>query len=530
MRRREPGQPGALDLLEEAVALLRGVPRRAILVYFAGTVPFGLGLLYFGADMAQSATAWRSLPETSLVLALLYGVMKTAQSAFCKQLRAQLLAGPQREDRSPGIGSLFLQQIAIQPWSFVALPLAFVITIPFGFAFAFFQNVTALGALESDPAALRRRARGQAMLWPGQNHVLLVVLFAFALFVFANVAFLAAALPSLVRTFTGVSTTLTRSGPYILNTSFLALCLFVTYLVVDPLVKAVYVGRCFHGEALTTGEDLLVALRRRAPTALVTLLLLSASRAFGAPAVDPARLDRSLNEVLSRRTFAWRLPREKPPEAHGPFADFLRGVTELFDRWGSAVGRFIAKAAEWFADAFRGSSSPGGHDAPGWLGFLDSRALVILLLALVGSLAAVFLYRNLRRRKAAPAVAATPVGEIDFMAESVSADAKEPDEWLTLGQEWIEKGDLRRALRALYLAGLATLAETQLVRLARHKSNGDYLYEVQRRVGARAPLGTRFASVVLEFDRVWYGPHPVTPDSLARFRSEVLDLRVHAAG
>ena len=47
----------AIDLLEEAITLLRAAPASALVAYYAGAVPFWLGLLYFVADMSQSAFA-----------------------------------------------------------------------------------------------------------------------------------------------------------------------------------------------------------------------------------------------------------------------------------------------------------------------------------------------------------------------------------------------------------------------------------------------------------------------------------------
>src|SRR4029079_1349495 len=46
------------------------------------------------------------------------------------------------------------------------------------------------------------------------------------------------------------------------NTTFFAVIVGVTYLCLDPLLKAIYVLRCFYGESLSTGEDLKVELRR----------------------------------------------------------------------------------------------------------------------------------------------------------------------------------------------------------------------------------------------------------------------------
>ena len=57
MKFRHKQAPGAVDLIEEALHLLREAPFGVWVLYYTGTVPFVLGFLYFWADMAQSAFA-----------------------------------------------------------------------------------------------------------------------------------------------------------------------------------------------------------------------------------------------------------------------------------------------------------------------------------------------------------------------------------------------------------------------------------------------------------------------------------------
>ena len=68
-----------------------------------------------------------------------------------------------------------------------------------------------------------------------------------------------AQIPYLLKTFLGIETTFTRAGNWsVLNTTFLAACCGVAYLCLDPVLKAIYVLRCFYGQSLQTGEDLKV--------------------------------------------------------------------------------------------------------------------------------------------------------------------------------------------------------------------------------------------------------------------------------
>lgn len=96
---------------------------------------------------------------------------------------------------------------------------------------------------------------------------------------------------------------------------------------------------------------------------------------------------------------------------------------------------------------------------------------------------------------------------------------------MSLGRDLLQRGELRLALRAFYLASLAHLAERELITLAKFKSNLDYQREVQRRGHALASLPELFAHNVSAFERSWYGPHEVTPELLQDFAANTERLR-----
>src|SRR5690348_8414106 len=79
-----------LDLVEEAMHLVREASATTLAVYYAGAIPFVLALLYFLADMSHSPFASPHLAEASLIVAVLFVGMKFAQSLFTRRLRAQL--------------------------------------------------------------------------------------------------------------------------------------------------------------------------------------------------------------------------------------------------------------------------------------------------------------------------------------------------------------------------------------------------------------------------------------------------------
>jgi hypothetical protein len=86
-------------------------------------------------------------------------------------------------------------------------------------------------------------------------------------------------------------------------------------------------------------------------------------------------------------------------------------------------------------------------------------------------------------------------------------------------------GDLRLALRALYLASLAHLGQRELIVIAKFKSNHDYARELRRRAQAREALLAAFGENVSEFERAWYGMHEVTRDHFEHFNANVERIR-----
>ena len=108
----------------------------------------------------------------------------------------------------------------------------------------------------------------------------------------------------------------------------------------------------------------------------------------------------------------------------------------------------------------------------------------------------------------------------DLRDERVTADQLPEDGWLQLARELMESGELRLALRAFYLAGLAHLGHRELIQLARHKSNRDYDRELRRRARGKTGTAHRLRRQSASFERVWYGEHTVTPDTLGELPAE----------
>jgi hypothetical protein len=378
------------------------------------------------------------------------------------------------------------------------------------------------------------------------------ILIIFTILVWLNVATTMAWLPYMLRTLFGIDTAFAQAGvKSVFNTTYLACSFALTYVFVDPLIKAVFALRCFYGQSLQTGDDLksdLASVRATASSALsiVAALVLfclaspvlavpSAEAGPPAAAVSPADLDHSIDEVLQRPEFAWRMPREAVKEsdserttwyarAIGAMVDTLRDVMKYCIKSLGKLLKWIWDfARKLWPDSNPAMSNPFGW-ASGWVSFLQ--ILLLILIVGIAGLLAVLIIRLWRRRRqphevATTAVAATP----DLNDENIAADQWPEEGWLKMAREMMTQGNLRLALRAFYLAGLASLAARGMIAIASFKSNREYETELRRRARALPAVQTAFSQNVAAFDRAWYGLHEVTQEALQEFQTNFEQIR-----
>jgi hypothetical protein len=540
-KRRSITEKPALDVIDEAFALLRRCPLQVGALYYIGAIPFVLTFLYFWADMSRGAFAQEHLVQSSLVAAISFIWCKFWQALFGVHLLAEASHRPLPRWTWQGLLQVAVAQTAIQSTGLFIVPIALLITIPFGAVYSFYQNVSILAldgqGAPQEGAALRREAIGHARRWPGQNHVGLATLFFFWLIVLLNVMVVILSLPWMLKTFAGIETMFSRSLFRMFNTTFFALAGAISYLCVDPIMKAFYTMRCFHGRALATGEDLRIEIRTFTATrvtgiAAVLLLCFAGISRGDTPAPSPAppahaeEIDQSISKVLDRAEFAWRAPREAgPEEKQGWVNSFVDGAGKMIKRWMRPLGR-------WITDFFRWLGQHTNHEqdndqAPGrggWESLLKIFAWLFCIVA-VCALGVMAWKMWLRRSPSIILTAtATPVAP-DLNSEEISADQLPEDEWLGLAREMIAKGDFRLALRAFYLAALAHLGERGIISIARHKSNRDYQKELRRRRPGQGELITTFADTVRIFERSWYGMHDVTQENLAASEERLEKIR-----
>ena len=150
------------------------------------------------------------------------------------------------------------------------------------------------------------------------------------------------------------------------------------------------------------------------------------------------------------------------------------------------------------------------------------RMVLVVLLILLSAVLIYVLVRIWQRRRVTEAttVAASSVLTPDLNDESIRADELSTNHWLTLAREMAEKGELRLAVRALYLATLAKLAEYDMITIEAYKSNRDYEGELKRRAHEYKELLSIFSSSLNFFERVWYGMYRIEPADFKGYANE----------
>jgi hypothetical protein len=535
-------EPPAFELVEEAVHLLRRAPAGAFALYYAATVPFILALLFFWAHTTwfhplEDEVAWNALG-----LAVLFVIAKTAHALFCAELLA-LRLGTERPAWSWGrFGRIARAQLRVQPWVLLLSFPAMVLTVPFGWLFAYGQSASVIGESER----LHDDCVQQARLWPGQNHLGLLLISALACCLWLNIAMLFYLVPWLANHLLGVENMFNLSGWRMFNTTFLASVTALTWLAIDPLVKAFYTLRVFHGRSRRTGDDLRVELfnaRRRSVTRAAAVLALfwlviaplPRSRAAEAavsppaaqPVLQPAELNRAIDDVLAGADFRWQL---RPivasvPEAKaGPISRFLqRGVDMLREGWLSAR-QTARRILRWLEKLFFSNPSSETSKSGAMSGLAVLRLFLYLFigLAIVLILWVIFVIWKSAVRTPMPLLTARVAAAApDLRDENLQAAQLPLDGWLALAREQAARGEWRLAWRALYLATLTRLAADGLLSLAKFKTNLDYERELRRRALSRTEVVTHFARRRRAFEDVWYGRAEPVQDEVQAWLTEL---------
>ena len=525
-------QKSALRIIEEAVHVLRTAPGLLLSAYYLGSVPFVLGLLYFWADMSRSANASEHSAAAAMGLSILFVWMKVWQTIFALRVHARISGDRPSNWSLRQIASITATQTLIQATRFVVIPVAALLVVPFGYCYAFYQNAAVyVGEGRQDVKPTCQWAWRQAKLWPRQNHLLISILWLFGFVILLNVSMAAVIIPQLMKSLLGVETVFTLGGMSVfVNSTFWIVMLGMTYLFLDPFVKTAYVLRCFYGSALGSGEDLKTELNRILTSRanilaglLIVILCVAPAPSIAetrAP-VSPGDMDRSIEEVINRPQFSWRMPQEtdadKEPQTRGPLAAAIKWLLDMVAKGLKTIGQWITSLLDWLEGLLPQREGQPASGNSGWK--TPVRIVLMLILFLFLALMAFIFIRIWQRRRARPVetIGASAVHVPDLSDETVKADDLSTNRWLALAEELAVKEELRLAMRALYLATLAHLADHEMLSIESYKSNREYEHELKRRAHELGELILIFSKNLKVFERAWYGMYHIARSEFDSF-------------
>jgi hypothetical protein len=537
--------PHPIDLIEEAIHLLRRAPIEIYALFLVGIAPFVLCFFQFCSQMSYSEFAGSNLPRFAATLALSYLWMKAFQYLACRQLVIAYTGEPPNKGNFGRLLRSCVHQAAIHPIGLLAKPMAVLASIP-GFitfvpllmlpasvTFSFFQNASILitgerGDFEKCWHLSANRGRATASL-----HLLSLFL---GIVIFLNVYITIGILPYLLRALFGIETFLSRDFRWLISFSYFVGVGLISYFVVDLLIKAIQVIQVCRAEAQTTGKDLQRSLISLTAAKSVSLLLLclviptvpmlaahsegnritlaSVKRTSPRPEADripDSELNDQIDRELSGSEYNWRKPQYHLVSAEKNWLQSLGAwIAKTLRKISRATNRIIDAVTKWWKSLFPNSdgSMPlsTSASAPNWINQL---LLYAILCGLIVAAALIVLRILGRSKKKQPIPIGPPISAIPNLESEITiADELPEDQWILLARRKLEEGEPRLALRALFLAVLSLLGAQRLIIVRRSKSNSDYEAELRRR--RLAEVTELFTGNRRLFERCWYGDHPVT--------------------
>lgn len=519
MKARKP-EAGGVELLEESILALRATPSQDWFVYCSGAIPFVVALLWFCTDALRNVNATANLAGGALTVALLFVWKQLTEAIFAARLHARITGSAAPRIIVASTAKALMRLAAIQPWSILVLLVAALATVPAAAAVFFFRGFSLFAILDPGNAIARAWASARGQQGQAWRFLGLVTLVSIVLYVNFLVATMTFAMFS--KSFFGIDYLLSDPRVLLRSSTIHASLILLVYLCTDALFTAAAVLRCFYGDSIRSGADVLAGIRRLTALATIGVFALCLCAPMAAQ-TDTQTLDRALDETLARREFAWRMP---PSDLTEPPAAVAWTISAY--EW---LGKQLRRIGDWLDEWMRkqqprdtaGRARTGR--APG-----DAYRYLMIALLVVAAVALVIIWRSAERgRQDGTLTAVEPRPAVDVSDEATLADHLSEDSWLSLADELIAKGDHRLALRALYLSGLRLLSERKLVTVQRWKSGYEYLLELKRRSREPARMAPPFQESLRLFELGWYGFYPVDAPMLDELRLRLKELRSHAS-
>ena len=298
------------------------------------------------------------------------------------------------------------------------------------------------------------------------------------------------------------------------NVWVLLLLSALALVLLEPLRAAISAQAFVDARSRRDGADLHAAVdaviaqsserhrnRESSPPGAAALVLLACAAAVGAPvhAQEDARAAPTVDAVEHD-------PDENPADAHarGQIAEILsrQEFREFADRDDRFLSELIEKLFQALADL--GADAGGDADAPA-VRLPELSPWVLMGLAAL-ALCLVALYVTSGRRRVVPPPARKTAAETQLPAAG-------PISLLDEAAQLAARGDMRGALRALYVANLLMLDRKQLIEFESWKTNGMYI-----RAMPQGEVRQLFAAFTRIFDYTWYGHEPATVEDYQECR------------
>lgn len=533
---KESAFASAVRLVEDALGLARGADSTSWLVYVAGVVPFFGLLLFEMTELVRNPFALERLPVIALALALLYCWLHICQSVFCGGLKATL-AGTGESLRAH-----FAQALATQPViaasKLILWPVAAALLVPYPAVTMFYQHSLIPAPRFAGLRGVVAEAKRDALYRQRQVMWMLPLVLLLRAILWINLFGLLLLAPSLWKMLTGMEGKLTRAPGLLVNPITLTALSILAYIGLDPIVKAACVLRRFERQSENSGLDLrlrVAVLARAAAVALVlcalSVPLRSAAATAGQPpansaTVSPDRMRQAIESVFRDPHSSWDLPvaqPQRPPAS--PFTALMNWIVDRVDALWKGITSAIVTLLKALHRIFSNTNQMRETNAHS-ISSLGGWAVIVVFGSLLAGVILASFWNRRKRTRGQAATTAIPAKAIDLAREDVQAIDQPEDEWLRLAQRHRAAGNLRLALRALYLSTLAAFGRSGLISLARGKSNLDYLRELQRRAKRlNSDCVPLFYSNLSLFEESWYGNRLVTEKAFELFERNSLALR-----
>jgi hypothetical protein len=558
--------------MERGFALFRSTFSREAWRYYAGTAPLVFAFIPMWVANGQIRLSNGALLLEAALLSGTYLLRAWMVSRYVQRVREWAFGAPASKqvgviENAAGLGRLLAWKITLSVCALAALP-----TIA-GLSWLYTASQFASLEAREEDGSERHTMRDCIVLasqWFGGGLLLFFILVPLWIAVWLNGLIVALIVPQLLHSILGVNTLLsTAMGIFaLIRSSAFWLALFAgAWLALDPIVKCSFVVVHQHLRSRREGDDLrslLASLPREqkrkaqmiAPSttgskvafgALVVLaavlagtLLPPIGRAAQTPLTQSSaetqlntarqaeteKLRRALDEESQRAIYRWHDARH--PSSPTWFDKQLERIGNALSRAWNAIWDFLRKL--WP----RGLNLSPDNKGRGTSWMKDLRIWLTLVAILTVAVGAVLLWLR-RRRQAGPISIPLAIAPLPDLSEGALATARSEDEWFALASRLQHEGELRLAVRAAYLGLLAGLAQREWLTIRRDRTNREYLDEFMRRwrrrpqaaLDARAEIPEKLRGGLRRFDGVWYGSHPLTPESVAAYQRDQQELLSH---